>query len=130
MKFARRVFVLAGVWGIVELTPLYFMFDAIGRLRSLPITYPQFFYGFLAVTMAWQFAFLVIGSDPVRFRLMMIPSLVEKVGYIVTMGMLYAEGRIATIDMIVVAPDVLLALLFAIAFAKTSTSPGLFARVE
>jgi hypothetical protein len=31
MKFARRVFLGAGAWGIVVLTPLYFLFDAIGR---------------------------------------------------------------------------------------------------
>ena len=32
MKFAKMVFVAAGVWGIVILTPLYFLFDAIGRM--------------------------------------------------------------------------------------------------
>ena len=57
MKFAKIVFLAGGVWGIVLVTPLYFLFDAIGRQRGTPITYPQFFYGFLAVTMAWQFAF-------------------------------------------------------------------------
>ena len=78
MNFAKKVFLAAGVWGIAELRPLYFLFDGIGRQHASPITYPQFFYGFLAVTMTWQFAFLVIGSDPARFRLMMIPSLLER----------------------------------------------------
>jgi len=45
MKFARIAFVAAGVWGIVMLTPLYFLFDAIGRLYSSPINYPQGYYG-------------------------------------------------------------------------------------
>ena len=31
MKFARRVFLGAGVYGMVILTPMYFLFDAIGR---------------------------------------------------------------------------------------------------
>ena len=120
MKFARMVFFVAGAWGIVVLTPLYFLFDAIGRQHSSPITYPQFFYGFLAVTMAWQFAFLVIGSDPARFRLMMIPSVVEKLGFVLSMGILYSEGRIAVTDVVIVMPDFLLGVLFTIAFAKTS----------
>jgi hypothetical protein len=128
MKFARMVFVAAGAWGLVVLTPLYFLFDAIGRQHSSPITYPQFFYGFLAVTMAWQFAFLVIGSDPSRFRLMMIPSAAEKLGYVLSMGLLYIEGRIAVTDVMTVAPDLLLGVLFAIAFAKTSASPGISVR--
>lgn len=122
MKFARMVFFVAGAWGIVVLTPLYFLFDAIGRQHSSPITYPQFFYGFLAVTMAWQFAFLVIGSDPARFRLMMIPSVVEKLGFVLSMGILYSEGRIAVTDVVIVMPDFLLGVLFTIAFAKTSGS--------
>jgi hypothetical protein len=124
MKFARRVFLGAGVWGILFLTPMYFLFDAIGRERSSPITYPQFYYGFLAVTMAWQFVFLVIGSDPARFRLMMIPSMLEKFGFIASMGVLYIEARVTLTDVAVVAPDIVLGVLFTIAFAKTSASSG------
>ena len=124
MKFANVVFLVAGVWGIVLLTPLYFLFDAIGRQQSTPITYPQFFYGFLAVTMAWQFAFLVIGSDPARFRPMMIPSVAEKFIYVLSMGVLYSEGRIRVTDLMIVAPDLLLGVLFIIAFATTSVSSG------
>ena len=32
------------------------------RQYTPPTNYPQFFYGFLSVAMAWQIAFLVIGS--------------------------------------------------------------------
>ena len=79
MKFARVVFLVAGVWGIVVLTPLYFLVDLTGRQYAAPVDYPQFFYGFLAVAIAWQIAFLVIGSSPARFRPMMIPSIVSPV---------------------------------------------------
>ena len=124
MKFAKMVFVAAGVWGIVILTPLYFLFDAIGRLYSSPINYPQGYYGFLAITMAWQFAFLVIGSDPARYRLMMIPSMVEKVAYVLTMGVLYIQGRIGVTDVLVISPDLLWGVLFVTAFAKMSALAG------
>jgi len=110
--------------GIVLLTPMYFLFDATGRQHSSPITYPQFFYGFLAVTMAWQFAFLVIGSDPARFRLMMIPSVAEKLIFVLSMGLLCIEGRISVTDVMIVAPDLVWGVLFIIAFAKTSVSAG------
>jgi len=122
MKFARSVFLGAGVWGILFLTPMYFLFGAIGRQRSSPITYPQFYYGFLAVTMAWQFVFLVIGWDPARFRVMMIPSMLEKFGFIASIGVLYIQARITLTDVSVVAPDIVLGVLFTIAFAKTSAS--------
>jgi len=82
MKLARIVFVIAGVWGIVVVTPLYFLHDVTGQPYAAPTLYPHFFYGFLSVTMAWQIAFLVIGSNPVRFRPLMIPSIIEKAGYV------------------------------------------------
>ena len=124
MKFAKMVFVAAGVWGIVILTPFYFLFDAIGRMYSSPINYPQGYYGFLAITMAWQFAFLVIGSNPARYRLMMIPSMVEKFAYVLTMGVLYIQGRIPVTDVLVISPDLLWGVLFVTAFAKMSALAG------
>jgi hypothetical protein len=120
MKFAKFVFRGAGVWGIVILTPLYFLFDTLGSWHSSPITYPQFYYGFVGVAMAWQFVFLVIGSDPARFRWMMIPSMAEKLIYGLTMGVLYGEGRMSIADVMPVFPDLLWCALFAVAFAKTS----------
>ncbi|MGH9370225.1 MAG: hypothetical protein ACRD15_01700 [Vicinamibacterales bacterium] len=120
MKFAKVVFYAAGTWGVLSLTPLYFLFDAIGRQGGAPIAYPQFYYGFLAVTMAWQFAFFVIGSNPARFRLMMIPAVVEKFGYVVSLAMLYLQARIGAIDLMTAGPDALLGVLFTIAFVKTA----------
>ena len=122
MKFAKFVFWGAGVWGIVVLTPLYFLFDAIGSWNASPITYPQFYYGFVGVAMVWQFAFLVIGSDPARFRWMMIPSMAEKLVYGLTMCVLYVQGRIAITDMTTVFPDLMLCALFALSFARTASS--------
>ena len=68
MTFARLVFRIAGVWGLLLLAPLYFMFDLIGRQDPPPITHPAFYYGFAGVALAWQIAFFIIAHDPVRFR--------------------------------------------------------------
>ena len=39
MKFAKIVFWVAGIWGVLVLAPLYFIFDLIGQKdpRQLPI---------------------------------------------------------------------------------------------
>jgi hypothetical protein len=121
MRFGRIVFIVAGVWGIVVLTPLYFLHDVTGRQYAPPTDYPHFFYGFLSVAMAWQIAFLLIGSNPARFRLLMIPSIVEKLGYVVTLAVLFAQARISAADASVAIPDLLLGILFIAAFAKTPT---------
>ena len=119
MKFARAVFLGAGVWGIVVLTPLYFLVDLTGRQYPPPVDYPQFFYGFLSVAMAWQFAFLVIGSSPARFRPLMIPGILEKLGHVAGVAVLYARGRLAIADAAAAGPDLLLAILFTISFVVT-----------
>jgi hypothetical protein len=36
----------------VVVSPLYFLFDEIGRQNPPAITHPEFFYGFVAVTLA------------------------------------------------------------------------------
>lgn len=119
MRFARFVFIAAGIWGIVVLTPLYWLLDLTGRHYPQPTDYPHFFYGFLSVAFAWQIAFLIIGSNPARFRPLMIPSMVEKFGYVVTASVLYERTRISRIDAMTAVPDLLLGILFVIAFAKT-----------
>ena len=119
MKFAKVVFAIAGTWGVVVLTPLFFLFDLTGRPYPPPVSYPHFFYGFLSVAMAWQFAFFVIASNPARFRLMMIPAIVEKLGYIIGTAVLYSHARIDSAALTTAVPDAVLCLLFVIAFVKT-----------
>jgi len=116
------VFIVAGFWGIFVLTPLYWLVDVTGRHYSPPVDYPHFFYGFLSVAMAWQVAFLIIGSSPARFRPLMIPSMLEKFGHVLTLGVLYSLGRIPVLDAQAAAPDMLLGTLFIVAFAKTRAS--------
>ena len=123
MKFARAVFLAAGAWGVVVLTPLYFLIDVTGRRYAAPVDYPQFFYGFVSVAMAWQIAFLVIGSNPARFRPLMIPAIVEKFGHVAGVTVLYAQGRLSVADAMAAGPDLLLGVLFLMGFAMTPTFP-------
>ena len=119
MRFARIVFVIAGVWGLAVLTPFYWLVDVTGRRYSPPIEYPHFFYGFVGVALAWQIAFLVIGSNPARFRALMIPGMLEKFGYVATLAVLYSQARISAADAQAAVPDLLLGILFIAAFVKT-----------
>lgn len=101
------------------LTPLFWLVDVTGRQYVPPADYPQFYYGFLSVAMAWQIAFLVIGSAPARFRLLMIPAILEKLGYVAVLAVLYSGARISAADAQAAVPDLLLGVLFIAAFVKT-----------
>jgi hypothetical protein len=119
MKFAKIVFRVAGIWGLFVLTPLYFMFDLIGRNDPPPITHPGFFYGFVGVALVWQIVFMLIATDPVRYRPLMIPSVLEKVSWGAAVIVLVLQQRMHKSDLVFVGTDLLLGLLFVIAYFKT-----------
>jgi hypothetical protein len=120
MKFSKLLFSIAAVWGILVLTPLYFIFDLIGRQDPPPITHPAFYYGFVGAGLAWQFAFIVIARDPVRFRPLMLVSVFEKFSYGLALAALYLQQRLHPTDLIFPAVDTLFGILFLVAFFKTA----------
>jgi hypothetical protein len=119
MRFAKVVFWIAGIWGIVVVTPLYFLFTILSRQYPPAITHPEFYYGFVGVALAWQIAFLLIATDPARFRPIMIAGVLEKLGYSTAVIVLYLQGRAAGTNLIFAGADLLLCILFLIALAKT-----------
>ncbi len=119
MRFAKVVFWIAAIWGVLIITPLYFMFDVIGRNDPPPITHPGFFYGFASAALAWQIAFFFIAKDPLRHRPLMIPTMFEKFSYGTAVVMLVLQGRMHSSDLVFGAVDLLLGLLFLVAYLKT-----------
>jgi hypothetical protein len=93
MRFARWVFLLAGVSGVLIVVPPYFLERQTGADYPPPITHPEYYYGFFGITLAWQAPFLVIASDPVRYRPAMLPAMLEKVSFSAAVPVLYAAGR-------------------------------------
>src|SRR5436305_13708769 len=116
MKFAKLIFWIAGVWGVLVLTPLYFIFDVIGRQDPPAITHPAFYYGFVGVALVWQLAFFVIGSDPARFRPFMVVAALEKLSYGSTLLVLFLEHSLHATDLAFGGIVSLLAILFIFAF--------------
>ena len=124
MKFARRVFQVAGVYGLVALVPQYFLEEKTGVDFPPPINHPEYFYGFIGVAVAWQLAFLVIARDPARFRPLMLPAIVEKASFGIAGIVLYALGRIPAIVLGLGMVDLVLGSLFAAAYVRTRDEPG------
>src|SRR5579863_5084982 len=94
MRFAKIVFFVAGIHGLLILAPIYFMEGKIGRQTPPAITHPDYFYGFLGAGLAWQVLFPVLSTDPARYRAMILPSVLEKVGYGIALIGLYSQRRV------------------------------------
>jgi len=116
MKFARIVFRIAGIWGLLIIAPLYFLFNVISEKDPPAITHPGFFYGFVGVTLVWQIAFLFIAQDPARFRPLMIPAILEKLAFSVPVMILVRQNRMHSSDLLFAAIDLFLGLLFLLAY--------------
>src|ERR1700730_5923016 len=94
MRFAKIVFFVAGIYGLLILTPMYFLEDKIGRDTPPAITHPEHFYGVVGVALAWQVLFLVLSTDPVRYRAMILPAVLEKVGWGLALSVLFSQHRL------------------------------------
>ena len=121
MNFARRVFLIAGLLGLLAVLPLYFLEGELGRYLPPALTQPIFYYGFLGVTFSWQVGFLVIARDPARFRPLMIPSVLEKATFGFAAVALAALGRAPTVILALGGFDLALGVLFVVAFVKTAS---------
>jgi hypothetical protein len=119
MRFARWVFLLAGVSGILMVAPLYFE-ERFFRDYPPQINRPEFYYGFVGVCLAWQVLFLVIASDPARLRPAMLPAMLEKASFALAIPVLYALERVPVMWVGFAAMDGTWLVLFAVAYLRTS----------
>ena len=119
MRFARVVFAIAGVGGLLVLMPLYFLEMRIGEDVPPPITHPEFFYGFVGLGCVFQVGFLVIASDPIRFRPFMLIGVLEKASFGLPVFLLVGAGRIGTLLLPAAVMDCTLGVLFAVSWWMT-----------
>jgi hypothetical protein len=118
MKFAKYTFLIAGVYGLLVLVPQYFVELGLGTDSPPVIVQPGFYYGFLGVAVAFQFVFLIIASDPLRYRLMILPSILEKASFAIATALLFSAGRIPSSLFLGGMIDGLLGVLFVISYLR------------
>ena len=119
MTFAKWVFRIAGLYGLLITFPLYFAEDRVGHDFPPAITHPDLFYGFIGVVIAWQIAFLIIGQQPDRYRPLMLAAVVEKFTYGMATLVLFSSHRVPAPVFGLGMVDVVLGVLFIGAFWKT-----------
>lgn len=118
MKFARYTFLLAGIYGLIVMIPQYFLEERIGIDSPPAITHPEFYYGFIGVTVAFQLVFIIISTDPIKYRRMILACLVEKFSFVIAVAILVLTGRTSGPIVAGAAGDLLLGILFAASLLK------------
>ena len=118
MKFAKWVFLIAGIYGILVTLPLY---NETGTAQFFPpaINHPEYYYGFASAVLAWQIAFIFISQDPIKYRPLIIPAILEKMVYVISILALALQGRVAGAMIGFAVIDFILGTLFIVAFVLT-----------
>ena len=121
-RVARWAFGLAGAYGLAILLPTYFMVEEVGR-ASRPISHLEYYFGFTGTAVAWQFVFFLIASNVARYRLVMLPAILEKFAFSVPALLVAAQGRLPAMTLPFAIIDLGLAVVFAACFVATRERP-------
>jgi hypothetical protein len=125
LPFPRRLFHLAGIYGLIVMLPQYFLEHRIGVDQPPPITHPEYFYGFIGLAVAWQFVFLIIASDPIRYRALMLAAILEKAAFGLAALVLLAQRRIPIPVLVFALIDLAWGTLFAVAYRVTRSTSAM-----
>jgi len=117
MRFARWTFLIAGIYGLLALVPMYFMESQIGT-DTPAITHPEYFYGFIGVAIAFQLVFIIISTDPLKYRPLMLAAIFEKFSFAIAALALLIQGRLAGMIIIGAGIDLVLGVLFFLAWFR------------
>jgi hypothetical protein len=120
-RFAKRVFLWAAIYGIVALAPQYFLESTLNERFPPPITHAEHFYGFTGTALAWQFVFLLISRDVVRYRPLMLIGVLEKLAFGLPAIVLFAQARLSGVVLFFGLVDLVLGVLFVAAYRATAT---------
>lgn len=117
LLFPRRMFRWAAIYGVIVLLPLY--------LTPLPSVGGETLLGFIGLALVFQAVFWIIGSDPVKYRALMLTAIAEKLVFGVPALALFAQGYPVPPPVAFFAGiDVALGLGFWLAWRRTPLSPS------
>ena len=101
----------AAIYGVLVLAPMYAI--------AAPADRADTYYGFIGCALVFQWLFWIIGGNPRRFRLLMLPCVAEKLVYAIPALGLAAQGRAPLIVVPFAIMDLLLGTGFIIARNRT-----------
>ncbi len=120
MKFAKYTFWLIGIYGFLLLTPMYFFEKQISLDYPPAITHPEYFYGFIGAMLTWHIGFFLIGSDPLRYRPLMLPAALGKFVYSTVILILFFGERVPSLMLVFAIIDAIFGILSLVSDYKSN----------
>lgn len=123
-RTARLTFALAGIYGLIVLTPFFFLEARIAAATPGGLTHVEYYYGFLGAASVMQLVYLTIARDPFRFRPLMPLCALAKLAFFLPVLILWAQGRAPAAILEFASIDALLAAAFIHAWRVTPAVRG------
>lgn len=98
MQRVRWIFRIAAIYGLLVLLPGLFMEARFSIANPPALTHPEFYYGFYGSAIVWQLVFLLIASDPARYRALIGLAVLEKAAFFFPSVWLWQSGHLAASD--------------------------------
>ena len=122
MRLARWIYLVAAIYGLLILAAGLFAERALDA-SGAPLAHPEFYYGFYGSAIVWQLVFLLIASDPARFRVLMPITFLEKAAFLLSNLALLTTGRMSMGGPFIGGLiDGALMILFVVAWLRTPRS--------
>jgi len=86
------------------------------------ITHPEYYYGFVGVALAFQLVFIIISTDPWKYRPLMLAAIFEKLAFVIPTFYLFSQGSPLGTIIIGALLDLMWAILFVASYFKVG--PG------
>ena len=115
-RFARKIYRGAAIYGAIVLLPLYFV--------PLPDPYRLTQVGFTGVALVFQGLFWIIGGDPMRYRPLIPLTVFEKICFGIPAAAFWLRGQTDMVTGVFGSIDLLLAVLFVIAWSRLRRLPA------
>ncbi len=116
MTFARRVFLITGLYGVVVIAPQFFLEKSV----TPAVSHPEQYYGFLGAVLAWNIAYLVMAGDPARYRPLMLVGSLGKILFAAFLTVLWFQGRAPAFLLAFAAIDLGIVALYIESWRRTA----------
>jgi len=73
----------------------------------------------VGIAIAWQIVFLIIATDPDRYRLLILTAILEKASFGIPVVLLFSLHRVSVTMFAAGFVDLVLGFLFSVAYIKT-----------
>jgi len=119
MTYAQRVFLTTGLYGVIVIAPQFFLEKSV----TPAVSHPEQYYGFLGAVLAWNVAYLVMASDPARYRPLMLVGSLGKTLFAAWVTVLWFQGRVPSFLLAFAAIDLGIVALYIEAWRRTAPAP-------